>query len=148
MATQFDELYLNTSGIFTSGFVRTIVTRFAKGTTDLQLMRQSRMDETNATTVDDLDVPGDPIIDLFETSEEEIEAAKAAAAAAGNDYVAEKEYSTIVYLEVQFVERAAIFAGTLKDITLDLINSEWVDNTLWVNPNCFTGNELCRAERK
>lgn len=105
-------MYLNNSYVYGSGFVRTIAMRFEQGTTDLKLLREARVnafnleqigkeDAKNATDIYGIGMPGDPILDQFEMTEAKIEAAKEAARRSNTEYVEKKEFSTIVYIEVQ-----------------------------------------------
>ena len=58
------------------------------------------------------------------------------------------QYSTLVVFEAQFV-RQGIQPTNFVHKTLLLAESEWVADTLWVNPLCFTGSlKLCGAHCK
>eukprot|EP00094_Tigriopus_californicus_P010586 TCALIF_10213-PA protein Name:"Protein of unknown function" AED:0.03 eAED:0.03 QI:9/0.8/0.81/1/1/1/16/76/1266 len=84
-----DEMYLDYSVTFTAQYVRSVVMAFSEGITDLTILRWQHLkaaNQTNDTDIHTLNFLGDPILDIFEPTLKEKEAAmKAAELAAASD---------------------------------------------------------------
>ena len=75
--SQLDHMYLHDSFTFSDhNYVRSVAMRFEKGSTDLYAWHDIKIDNsnnTNATSIYDVEgLKGDPIIDFFEMSQEEL----------------------------------------------------------------------------
>lgn len=144
-----DDMYLDFSVTFAAQFVRSVVMAFSEGNTDLTVLRWQKLkaaNKTNDTDIHTLNFVGDPILDIFEPTQKEKEAAiKAAELAAASGQTLPKAphvKSVFVRLELQFKTRQPHFTPDyLKQLTQQLIENQWAKKTLWVNPACFTGAE-------
>ena len=77
-----------------------------------------------------------------------IAALRAAAQAVGDTYTPDPLFSTFVVFEAQFVSQG-IQPGSLLSKTILLTEDEWVGDSLWINPLCFTGDsQKCGAQRE
>ncbi len=143
---QMDDLYLADSGMTADKYVRTILIRFEIGPTNLNDLWNELIiaaDNENITTAGDLDLPGDAILGPLQLTEEEELALEEARLA--NDYVEEEKFSTIIFIEVQFLEKGPTDV-TVMDKTWTLLENFWLGNTLWVNQECFGGTKkTCTA---
>lgn len=149
-------MFLDDTFMFSNGFVRSVVMRLERGVTDLAAHHAfviANSNNTNATSVYELALPGDPVLDFFEMTEEEVldlEEARLEAEILGQVFVEPVEHSTMVVLEVQFASQG-LAAGNVEQKMLTLLNENggWASGVVWVNTLCFEGTlGLCYSQRK
>jgi len=159
-----DNMFLSDAFFLNNGYVRSRVRYLEQGTTNLEIFRLAKIaqsNNTNATDIQEVTFLGDPILDPFEPTQEELNAiaqAKLDAELSGVTYVPPPPpYSTMVYFEAQFVNQSFL-AGLFRQKMLGLLESgmwnapedkpldAWASRTLWLGMNCFD-TFVCDASR-
>ncbi len=141
-----DKVMINNKYLFSKGYVRTHVMKIAKGYSNLTKIHMDTVKlanengTSNFSSIVDMEssLPGDPIINAFEFPKSKIDAMiKNGQAKAGID----GEWTSVVKMEVQFVQKDAIDLSTFLNLMKEYVANGWLNGTIWTVADCIGG--LC-----